>query len=260
MKTSPLRLRLLQVPLAWESPAANIEAAGDLMPDPGSCDLVVLPEMWSTGFTMRPGDAAEPDRGPAWQWMADVAQRTGSVICGSLAVAEDGRFYNRFHAVGPQGPLAQYDKKHLFTYSGEDKSYTAGTARVTFTLNGWRIMPVICYDIRFPAWCRNTMDYDVLLVVANWPAARIHHWDALLRARAIENQCYVVAVNRTGTDGNGLAYPGHTAVYDMNGEAVLFAGDGEGAFDAALDADALAAFRTRFPFLADRDPLHGIPS
>ncbi len=121
-------------------------------------------------------------------------------------------------------------------------------------------MPVICYDIRFPAWCRNTMDYDVLLVVANWPAARIHHWDALLRARAIENQCYVVAANRTGTDGNGLAYPGHSAVYDMNGEAMLFAGEGEGAFEAVLDADALMAFRTRFPFLADRDPLNAIPS
>jgi predicted amidohydrolase len=260
MKTSPLRLRLLQVPLAWESPAANIEAANRLIPDPGSCDLMVLPEMWSTGFTMRPDEAAAPDKGPAWQWMAEAAERTGSVICGSLAVADGGRFYNRFHAVGPEGPIAQYDKKHLFTYSGEDKAYTAGNARIAFTVKGWRIMPVICYDIRFPAWCRNTLDYDVLLVVANWPAARIHHWDALLRARAIENQCYVVAVNRTGTDGNGLSYPGHSAVYDMNGESVLFTGGGDGAFDAALDADALTAFRTRFPFLADRDPLHAIPS
>lgn len=260
MTASTLRISFIQGPLAWEDPAQNIVRMASLLPAPGTCDLLILPEMWATGFTLTPTQAAEAEGGPAWQWMRAAACETGAMICGSLAVEAKGIYYNRFYAVGPEGECARYDKKHLFSFSGEDKAYSPGTARTTFVVKNWQILPIICYDLRFPAWCRNTRDYDILLVVANWPEARIHHWDALIKARAIENQSYVIAVNRTGTDGHGLAYPGHSAVYDMNGDALISPGHAEGRFDTVLDLQALAAFRKRFPFLADRDSLSDIPA
>lgn len=255
-----LRLSLLQVPLAWEDPAANMRHLDALLPLPGTSDLVVLPEMWSTGFSMRPDLVAEPVLGPAWNWMRDRAATLGAVICGSLAVRDGDRYVNRFFALSPDGTSDAYDKRHLFAYGGEDAVYSPGERRMRFRIGDWMVRPVICYDLRFPAWCRNTGgDDDLMVVVANWPASRIHHWDALARARAIENQCFVAVVNRTGHDGNGLEYPGHSAVYDMNGEAPLPPSTTPGRLDIGLDRAALLAFRARFPFLADRDRLSEIP-
>jgi len=255
-----LRLSLLQVPLTWEDPASNMRQLDALLPRPGTSDLVILPEMWSTGFSMHPERVAEPVQGAAWAWMRDRAASLDAVICGSLAVRDGDRYVNRFYALFPDGSSATYDKRHLFAYGGEDAVYSPGDQRVRFRLGDWMVRPVVCYDLRFPAWCRNTGgDDDLLVVVANWPATRIHHWDALARARAIENQCYVAVVNRTGHDGNGLEYPGHSAVYDMNGEALLAPSTWPGRSDASLDRAALHAFRARFPFLADRDRLSEIP-
>lgn len=255
-----LRLSLLQVPLAWEDPEANMRQLDALLPRRGTSDLVILPEMWSTGFSMRPDRVAEPVEGPAWRWMRDRAAALDTAICGSLAVRDGDRYVNRFFALFPDGSSTGYDKRHLFAYGGEHAVYTPGDTRVRFRVGAWNVRPVICYDLRFPAWCRNTPgDDDLLVVVANWPATRVHHWDALARARAIENQCYVAVVNRLGTDGNGLEYPGHSSVYDMNGDAVLAPAANSGRLDVSIDRESLHAFRTRFPFLADRDRLSEIP-
>lgn len=152
--------------------------------------------------------------------------------------------------------MVTYDKKHLFSYGNEHLHYTPGSQKVVLDIKGWKIMPIICYDLRFPAWCRNTTDYDLLMVVVNWPTPRIHHWDALLKARAIENQCFVAAVNRTGKDGNGLQYNGHSCVIDMNGKAVLDPGEEEGLTNIVLDKQELIAYREQYRFLQDRDDFH----
>lgn len=217
-------------------------------------DLVLLPEMWSTGFTMQPEKVAEPAPGTALQWMTNQARVRNTAIAGSISVAEGALYFNRWYCAFADGQIVQYDKKHLFSYGGEDQHYTAGSTKAFIEIKGWKIMPIICYDLRFPAWCRNTDSYDLMMVVANWPVARIHHWDALLKARAIENQSYVAAVNRIGTDANGLQYNGHSSVYDMNGQEILSLGEKEGVGFLALEKQKLIAYRDQFRFLQDRDP------
>lgn len=251
--TSSLRITLAQFNTAWEDPSANINQLDLLLKDKSNPGLIILPEMWSTGFTMNTTFAEDEKQGVALTWMKKKAAALNTFIAGSIAVKAGEQFYNRFICVGPQGEIFQYDKKHLFSYGKENNHYAPGNKQLTFSIQDWKIRAIVCYDLRFPVWSRNNDDYDVLLVVANWPQARIHHWDALLRARAIENQCYVAAVNRIGTDGNHLVYNGHSVVYDMNGQLLLDLEDAAGIGSVTLDKDILTQFRQQYRFLQDRD-------
>jgi omega-amidase len=253
MSSSFLRIGLAQFNIHWEDPMANFEHVEHLMKFDEGLDFLLLPEMWSTGFTMNPATFAEHAPGPALSWMIDNAHRHNFVIGGSIAVEENGQYYNRWYAVYPDGKVVSYDKKHLFSYGKEDKHYSSGHTHPLIEISGWKIMPIVCYDLRFPVWCRNTSGYDLLVVDANWPTPRIHHWDALLRARAIENQSYVAAVNRIGSDGNGLHFPGHSSIYDMNGSALMELKDQEAIGVYTLDKLALTQYRDHFRFLQDQD-------
>ena len=254
MSASQLSIGLVQFDIAWENPRENMRRIESLLGQSSDLDLVILPEMWSTGFTMQPEKVAEPMPGTALQWMSIQAKERNTAIAGSISIAEGTGYFNRWYCTFPDGRMAQYDKKHLFSYGKEDQHYTAGTTKTYFEINGWKIMPIICYDLRFPVWCRNTNSYDLMMVVANWPTARIHHWDALLKARAIENQSYVAAVNRLGTDANGLQYNGHSSVFDMNGQEMLSLGEKEGLGKVILDKQLLTTYRDQFRFLQDKDP------
>ncbi len=254
MSASLLNIGLVQFDIAWENPGENVRRIEKLLGQSSDLDLVILPEMWSTGFTMQPEKVAEPTTGTALQWMTTQAKERNTAITGSISVSDGILYFNRWYCAFPDGRIVQYDKKHLFSHGGEDQHYTAGSTKTFIEINGWKIMPIICYDLRFPAWCRNTDSYDLMMVVANWPSARIHHWDALLKARAIENQSYVAAVNRIGTDGNGLQYNGHSSVFDMNGQEILSLGEKESIGLLALDKQKLIAYRDQFRFLQDRDP------
>jgi len=256
MATSPLQIGLVQFDIAWEQPGENIRRIEHLLGQHQGLDLVILPEMWSTGFTMKPESIAEDASGAALAWMIKQAGERNTCIAGSISTREGSSYFNRWYCTYPDGSMVTYDKKHLFSYGNEHLHYTPGSQKVVLDIKGWKIMPIICYDLRFPAWCRNTTDYDLLMVVANWPIPRIHHWDALLRARAIENQCFVAAVNRTGKDGNGLQYNGHSCVIDMNGKVVLDPGEEEGLANIVLDKQELIAYREQYRFLQDRDDFH----
>jgi omega-amidase len=253
MPESLLNIGLVQLDIAWENPGENMSRIEKLLGQSSDLDLVLLPEMWSTGFTMQPEKMAEPAPGAALEWMITQAKERNTAMAGSISIAEGALYFNRWYCTFPDGRFVQYDKKHLFSYGGEEKHYTAGTTKAFIEINGWKIMPVICYDLRFPVWCRNTDSYDLMMVVANWPVARIHHWDALLKARAIENQSYVAAVNRIGSDGNGLHYNGHSTVYDMNGQDILSLGEKEGFEKLVLDKQLLTVYRDQFRFIQDRD-------
>lgn len=253
MISPTLTLGLVQYDIAWENPQENIKRIEHLLGKKAPFDLLVLPEMWSTGFTMQPEKVAEKENGPAFQWMREQAQKYNVCICGSISFSDHQKFYNRWYCVFPDGHTHHYDKKHLFTYGKENEHYTPGNKTMVFELNGWRIMPIICYDLRFPAWCRNKEDYDLLLVAANWPSPRIHHWDALIKARAIENQSYVAAVNRIGQDPTGLEYIGHSQVIDMNGQELAYSSEDEGIETVTLHKESLSKYRLQYPFLRDMD-------
>lgn len=250
-----LELALIQSELAWQDPAANCAHFETLLEQARGADLVVLPEMFSTGFCMDSAALAEPENGPTSQWLLDQAAHLQAVICGSLIIrAADGSYRNRLLWARPDGSLAHYDKRHLFRMAGEHKHYAAGEEQLLLELNGWRIRPLICYDLRFPVWSRDPHTTDLLLYVANWPAARRQHWNRLLPARAIENLCYVAAVNRIGRDGKGHAYSGDSQVLDFQGDSLLQAGAEAGVFRVLLSAAQLAAYRQRFPADRDADP------
>lgn len=253
MASSHLTIGLLQFDIAWENPERNFKRLEVLLDTKPKLDLLILPEMWSTGFTMNPTQAAEQTPGSALHWMTSMAAQLNTTIMGSISIGEGNLYYNRLYCTYPNGQIDHYDKKHLFSHGTENLHYTPGTKSQSFDIKGWKIKPIICYDLRFPAWCRNTDNYDLMVVVANWPEPRIHHWDALLKARAIENQSYVAAVNRIGSDGNDLKYNGHSAVYDMNGADLLDLSDKEGLKTILLDKEALSTFRNQFRFLQDRD-------
>jgi omega-amidase len=249
-----LRVTLIQADLAWQDAAANrARFASRLRGLAGHTDLVVLPEMFTTGFTMEAEACAESMDGPTVQWMREEATALGCVVTGSLIVREGERHHNRLLWAGPDGQLQCYDKRHLFRMAREPEHYAAGAARLVVRHKGWRICPLICYDLRFPVWSRNRGDYDLLLYVANWPARRSLAWKTLLRARAIENLSYVVGVNRVGQDGNGVAHAGESAAIDFLGK--VMAGDHGGDFveTVVLDRDSLAAFRNDFPAHLDAD-------
>ena len=249
-----LRVTLVQTELAWQDPAANRHRlAAHFRGLVGHADLVVLPEMFSTGFSMAAAELAEDMDGPTVDWMREEAAALGCVIAGSLIVRDGGRCYNRLVWARPDGSLEHYDKRHLFRLAGEQEHYAAGTRRRVVTLKGWRVCPMICYDLRFPVWSRSRGDYDLLLYVANWPQRRALAWSALLRARAIENQSYVVGVNRIGKDGNGTAYAGDSVAVDFLGQPLSSEGGGDRVETAVLDLESLRACRDSFPAHLDAD-------
>ena len=220
---------------------------------PKKTTLVVLPEMWATGFTMKPAAVAETMKGPSVQWMKEMAKTHHTAICGSLAIKEGEHFYNRFIFVHPNQHVDTYDKVHPYTPSGESKLYRAGMGSTMIEYAGFRIRPLVCYDLRFPVFARNTDNYDLLICVANWPAARIQAWNALLRARAIENMAYSVGVNRMGKDAYRLTYPGASAAYTALGDEVIFMNEKESTAHFTIDLDTLHKTREKLPFLDDRD-------
>ncbi len=248
-----MKITLIQTDLLWNDPAGNRARFEQKIAEAGSADLIVLPEMFSTGFCTQPRLAAEPLGGETLPWMKRIAQKTDCALAGSVAVEENGNYFNRFYFVKPDGSVSQYDKRHLFTYGGEHKEFTAGDKRVIVEYKGWRILLQICYDLRFPVWSRNRNDYDLALYTANWPTPRVDAWSALLRARAIENLCYVAGINRTGTDPN-CSYCGKSALLDFKGQTLEDVEPGkEALLSAELDADALRDFRKNFPALQDAD-------
>lgn len=251
-----LNVTLLQPAIAWENAKANranYTEQLDKMTQP--TDVIVLPEMFTTGFTMQPANCAEAMGGESMQWMAKQAEHWQAAVVGSLIIAEENKYFNRLIWMEPGGKYLTYDKRHLFAMGGEDKAYTPGTERLIVSFRGWRICPLICYDLRFPVWSRNEDSYDVLIYVANWPNQRAYDWQTLLRARAIENQCYVVAVNRVGSDNNGHEYNGDSCVIDPGWKAVLWQAEANkvALHTHTLTAEHLQEVRFRLPFLADRD-------
>jgi predicted amidohydrolase len=247
-----LHISLIQTDLVWENPQANIKNFEEKINNiPGNPDLVILPEMFNSGFSMHFSET-HPSESLAWLSKFSSAKQTS--IFGSLAIAENGKNYNRGYFVKPNGEQYFYDKKHLFKYGKEHETYTAGTEILTIEYKNWKIRPLICYDLRFPVWSRNTAPfYDLLIYVASWPLARIEAWRTLLRARAIENQCYVVGVNRIGIDGNHLIYNGQSLVIDYTGEVLCDAEENDTILSVELSFENLQNFRTRFPFLSDGD-------
>lgn len=250
-----LRLALLQGPLVWHDVPANLHYFSQLLAGLEPVDLVLLPEMFNTGFSMDSASQAEADMGPTTQWLLQQAQCLNAVVCGSLIIkVAEHDYRNRLIWARPDGSLAHYDKRHLFRMAGEHKYFCAGEQQLQVELKGWRIRPLICYDLRFPVWSRDAQNTDLLFYLASWPAARRAAWNRLLPARAIENLCYVAAVNRTGTDHQGYTYSGDSQVLDFMGETLLDAADQEGAFYVSLSAGKLAEFKQKFPAYLDADP------
>lgn len=248
-----MKVTILQRDIVWANPAANRKECDEAINRNAGADIYVLPEMFSTGFCTHPDGIAEPADSDTLQWMKDKAKETNAAIAGSVAVTENSKFYNRFYFVHPDGKVQHYDKHHLFTYGGEHLRFTAGTERVVVEFRGVRILLEICYDLRFPVWARNRGDYDMILYVASWPTPRVEAWSALLRARAIENQCYVGGVNRVGTDPS-CQYCGGSVVIDPYGKTIAECEwDIECEATAEIDMDSLNAFRKKFPVLDDAD-------
>ena len=249
-----LQCLLVQSQLFWADAQANRRQLEAIARSQGTaCDLIIFPETFTSGFL---GDVeADPEtmEGATLQWMKSLATELDCVLCGSVAISTGQGRVNRFLWVQADGTFHFYDKRHLFSFGGEDKRYVAGHERKVFHYRGWRICPQICYDLRFPAWCRNRDDYDVLLFVANWPEPRTPAWTALLKARAIENQCYVIGVNRSGRDPRGLEYAGGSAVYDPLGNTVLDLGETECSERATIELDRVNMIRSRLPFQQDAD-------
>jgi omega-amidase len=250
-----MKITLVQTDTVWENKSENLRNLGNLiLPFYNKTDLVALPEMFNTGFSLKPGQLGELPGGETFDWMKDTAKKGGFGLCGSYTVSENGHFYNRFIFVSPENEIWQYDKRHLFSLAGEHKLFTRGRERVVFSFRGVRISPYICYDLRFPVWSRNRKDIDLIIYSANWPAARKAAWIALLKARAIENQCFVAGVNRIGTDGNGVSYCGESMLIDYLGEIIANAGiSQEGSVTGEISINKLSEFRTRYPFLKDAD-------
>ena len=253
--TANLRVTMVQAELAWHAPATNRRSlARHFRGLIGHTDLIVLPEMFTTGFTMDAEGLAETMDGETVHWLREESAAVGCAITGSIIVREGSRHYNRLLWVTPDGQLRHYDKRHLFRMADEQAHFAAGSHRLVVEWKGWRVCPLVCYDLRFPVWSRNRGDYDVLLFVANWPARRRVAWTALLKARAIENLCYAVGVNRVGKDGNGASYAGDSAAFDFLGQSL--GGDhGGGDFveTVVLDGEALQKYRDKFPAHLDAD-------
>lgn len=249
-----LRVSLVQTNLIWEDPAANCAALEEKLVDlAGKTDVVVLPEMFATGFSMTP-TGAEMGKGPVLQWMQIQAQRLGALVLGSLKVKQQNAFFNRLYAVQPDGTFTTYDKRHLFRMGAEHEFYQSGDKQVIISYKDWNLALFICYDLRFPVWSRNVgMAYDAAIYVANWPAPRANAWRTLLQARAIENLSYVIGVNRVGTDANGLDYAGDSLLVDFKGALQLDLTSREQILTCELASTELSEFRSKFPAYLDAD-------
>jgi predicted amidohydrolase len=252
--TDALDCLLIQPEIHWANPEANRRQLEDIVRSEGQgCDLVIFPETFTSGFLGDNSGEPETMQGETVAWMGSLAKATDCTLCGSVSIQTDKGNFNRFLWAQPDGVIEHYDKRHLFSYGGEDQRYVAGEERKVFKHRGWRICPQVCYDLRFPVWCRNRGDYDLLLFVANWPEPRTAAWSALLRARAIENQCYVIGVNRSGKDGRGLTYSGASAIYDPLGEMVLDLGSVAGTGRYVVRMDTVKSIRAKLPFQQDAD-------
>jgi predicted amidohydrolase len=250
-----LRVTLCQLPIEWENNIANLIRIKHLVDNhTAKSDLIILPETFTTGFSMSVEKLAETMNGMTVAWMHEMAATRQAIIMGSIIVKEDKRYYNRIIVMSPDGTSHFYDKRHLFRMSGEYNHFTRGGRRLIVPVNNWNIYPLVCYDLRFPVWSRNRNDYDVLIYIANWPETRKDVWKSLLKARAIENYCYVIGVNRTGTDGQGISYRGDSMVIDFKGRVLVnLADETECLYTLELDHDKLATFRQKFPVFLDAD-------
>lgn len=249
-----MKIAIIQTELFWESPSQNRKRFEQKINSISQeVDLVILPEMFTSGFTMNPRLVAETMNGETIVLLKLLAKSKNCAITGSLVISENDNFYNRMIFVFPEGNIEYYDKKHLFTLAGEDKVYTFGNQKKIIEFRNFKICLQICYDLRFPVFARNTQDYDFLLYVANWPKTRINAWDILLKARAIENMCYTIGVNRIGTDNNNLEYIGHSQIVDCLGNSIIEPQEKEGIFIANLDKSSMLETRNKLGFLKDRD-------
>ena len=262
-----LRITLIQSDLHWENVEANLQLFDSKIAaiSTNSTDVIVLPEMFTTGFTMNAQKCFEIMNGKAFQWMQAKAKQTNAAICGSLIIKESEQFFNRLIWMQPDGNFHTYDKHHLFRLSNEQKTYTAGKSRLIVDCKGWKINLNVCYDLRFPIWSRQQNnnseqnyrgEYDVLLYVANWPERRNTAWKALLQARAIENQCYVIGLNRIGKDGNNIYHSGDSSLINYAGEIIFQKTNEQNIFNSELSMDELIAFRRTYQFWQDADAFH----
>ncbi len=247
-----LKITIIQPDIIWEDAAANLSKYELMLAQVEKTDLIILPEMFTSGFSMHPEKLKETMDGPSVQWMKELAANKDAAVVGSLIIEEAGKIYNRAIWIFPDEEMECYDKHHLYTMGQEHLHYSPGNLKTIVTYKGWRFCPLICYDLRFPVWARNAEDYDVLIYMANWPSPRHHVWKNLLVARAIENQCYCVGVNRSGSDGAGLNYLGDSAMVSAKGFAE-FMGEKEGVQTFEISYSELQIFRKVFPLLNDRD-------
>lgn len=250
-----LRISLVQSDLFWEQPAKNRPYLSERIKEIEGTDLIILPEMCTTGFSMNPTQYAEnPEEGATVPWLKEIASAKNCAVVAGVMVADRGEYWNRLYFVHPDGEMQQYDKRHLFSLAGEEKIYSPGKEKLIVNYRGWRINPQICYDLRFPVWSRNTEYCDLILYIANWPERRITAWKTLLQARAIENLCYVAGVNRVGNDGNEVYHSGHSAVYDVLGQKISSLPPHERQCETiTLHKEAIKKARHKFSFLEDRD-------
>ena len=254
-KGDSLKLGLVQTDNTWQDIDASLAHLSIKMDKiDNTVDVIILPELFSTGFTMEAEQVAETMDGKAVKWMQALAKEKQCLVIGSLLIVESGTYYNRLIAAFPEGTIQWYDKRHLFSFAGEDAVFTAGEERLIINYKDFKICPLICYDLRFPIWARNTEEIDLLIYVANWPDARMLAWDTLLKARAIENLCYVAGVNRVGVDNNKLVYVGHTSAYDAMGASLLSSKPSQEAiYYTTLEKAHITSVREKFSFLDDRD-------
>ena len=247
-----MKITIIQPDIIWENPEANLKKYVKIFESLEDTDLIIFPEMFTTGFSMKPEILKETMNGLTVSWMKELAGRKNAAILGSLIIEENGKMYNRAIFAFPDGNVEFYDKRHLYTMGRETEHYTSGKSKTIVEYRGWKICPLICYDLRFPVWARNTEDYDLLIYMANWPSPRHHVWKNLLIARAIENQCYCMGINRSGFDGAGLNYLGNSACVSPKGFAEFMPED-ESIQTFEISYDDLHKFRKSFPLLPDRD-------
>ncbi|WP_299366050.1 amidohydrolase [Winogradskyella sp.] len=252
--SNSLTVAIIQTDLVWENPEANRKNILDKVSTIQGADLIVLPEMFTSGFTMNAASVAETMNGKTISWLKLLAKEKKAAITGSLVIYEHKNYFNRLVFVEPSGKITHYNKRHTFTLAGEHNVYTAGVEKVIVDYKDWKICPLICYDLRFPVWARNIEDYDLLLYVANWPKVRVDAWDTLLKARAIENMSYCIGVNRVGLDGNNYEYTGHSAAYDVLGHRIDTLPVNEVAVNVVtLEKNHIKKYRNKLGFLKDRD-------
>jgi predicted amidohydrolase len=247
-----INVTLIQSDIIWEDRISNLKKYQEKINQIESTDLIILPEMFTTGFSMSPKGISENMNGETIQWMKQNAHKINSAICGSIIIEEDSKYFNRFIWVNPDGSIHHYDKRHLFSFAGENENYTAGGEKIIIEYKGWKICPLICYDLRFPVWSRNSEDYDLLIYVANWPDKRKSAWKSLLTARAIENQCYVIGVNRVGEDSKNY-YSGDSSLINALGETLYTNSHIEEIYSNTISKYDLNKVRTQLPFLNDKD-------